>query len=158
MKSEVYAGCGNFKRIIVAKFSIGADVLECLEKLVKEENIRAGAIITGIATLTKMRVRSLDSIPKDFPKVQPKENIFEVEGPLEVLNMSGIIFVRDKDVAVHPHITACDADGKMYGGHLMPGSIVYMTCELVVGEFAGLTMGSKFDTRVGHFLVTPTST
>ena len=157
MKREVYEGSGNFKRIIVARFSIGADVLECLEKLVKEENIRAGAIITGIATLTKMRVRSLDSIPKDFPKVQPKENVFEVEGPLEVLNMSGIIFVRDKSVAVHPHVTACDANGKMYGGHLMLGSIVYMTCELIIGEFEGLTMGSKFDDRIGHFLVTPTS-
>jgi len=157
MKSEILEGSGSFKRIIVAKFGVGADVLECLERLIKEKEIRAGAIITGIATLAKMRVRSLDSIPKDFPKVQPGLNVFEVEGPLEVLNVSGIIFVRDKEVAVHPHITACDANGKMYGGHLMAGSIVYMTCELVIGEFEGLTMGSKFDERAGHFMLNPTS-
>ena len=158
MKNEILYASGGFKRIIVARFSIGSDVLECLEELVKKEKIRAGAIITGIATLSKMRVRSLDSIPKDFPRVQPGLNIFEVEGALEVLNMSGIIFVRDRDVFVHPHITACDANGKMYGGHLMPGSIVYMTCEVIIGEFEGLTMGSKLDARVGHPLLTPRTT
>jgi len=158
MKNEILQGSGRFKRIIVAKFSIGSDVRECLEELVKKEKIRAGAIITGIATLTKMRVRSLDSIPRGFPKAQPGLNIFEVEGPLEVLNMSGIIFVRDKDVSIHPHITACDANGKMYGGHLMSGSIVYMTCEVIIGEFEGLTMGSKLDARVGHPLLTPRTT
>ncbi len=158
MKHDIFHASGSFKRIIVARFSIGEDVLECLEELIREENILAGAIMTGIATLTKMRVRSLDSIPKGFPKVQPKENIFEVDGPLEVLNMSGIIFIRGKDVFVHPHVTACDANGKMYGGHLMAGSIVYMTCEVIIGEFEGLSMGSKLDERVGHPLLVPRTT
>ena len=61
--------------------------------------------------------------------------------PLELLSLSGNIARRDDGtVVVHGHMVVSSGleDGRAYGGHLIEGTIVFSTMELVLAETSGL--------------------
>ena len=63
---------------------------------------------------------------------QPKETI--VPGPFEIVSLTGTL----SDSRVHVHASFADSMGRVVGGHLMPGSAVGVTAEVVVVEAADL--------------------
>ena len=48
---EVYAISGDIKRVVVLRFKYGADLLAGLEKMVKEQKIKNGVILSGITAV-----------------------------------------------------------------------------------------------------------
>ena len=51
-----------------------------------------------------------------------------LSGPFEIISCTGVVALSGS----HIHIGIADGAGQCLGGHLLPGSIVYTTVELVV--------------------------
>ncbi len=45
----------------------------------------------------------------------------------------------------------------MYGGHLLEGTIVFSTCEMLIGEFEGLNMETSWCDISGSMYLFPRS-
>lgn len=68
-----------------------------------------------------------------------------VKGPLEVLSLSGTMGLE----GTHIHMSVADVDGKTTGGHLLEGSKVYTTLELVIADYEGVTFKRTLDGTYG---------
>jgi uncharacterized protein len=97
----------------------GADLKGEIEAYIKQEHIEAGWISTCVGSLTVLQVRYAN---------QPSADT--LEGHLEIVSLTGTVSVNGS----HLHISVSDSTGKTIGGHLMDGSKVYTTAEIVIGE------------------------
>ena len=73
------------------------------------------------------------------------ENGTVIEEKLEILSLSGTLSRH----GCHLHITVADAAGKVLGGHLLDGSKVYTTAELVLGEVPGKVFRREQNAETG---------
>jgi uncharacterized protein len=97
----------------------GADLKGEIEAYVKREQIEAGWISTCVGSLTVLQVRYANLPAADTLQVH-----------LEIVSLTGTVSVNGS----HLHISVSDSTGKTIGGHLMDGSKVYTTAEIVIGE------------------------
>ena len=68
--------------------------------------------------------------------------------PLEIASCMGSVSLDEKgEVMVHAHIVVSDEKGACFGGHLMAGSRVGATAELVIIEGLGMRLQRVFDER-----------
>ena len=59
---DAYAISGQFSRIVVMRMKYQTDLLHGMEKLVKEQNIRNGVILSGIGSLRGYKVHSVSCL------------------------------------------------------------------------------------------------
>ena len=97
----------------------GTDLKGEIEAYVKREQIEAGWISTCVGSLTVLQVRYANLPAADTLQVH-----------LEIVSLTGTVSVNGS----HLHISVSDSTGKTIGGHLMDGSKVYTTAEIVIGE------------------------
>jgi len=98
----------------------GEDILESLQKFCQHHsNIGAGTI-QGIGAVSSAKIGFFDG--KKY-----QENIFNEN--LEVLSLMGNIAENNM---VHLHGTFGKANSSCIGGHIMPGCIVSVTCEIQI--------------------------
>jgi predicted DNA-binding protein with PD1-like motif len=116
--------------------SEGDDLLETIKKSAEENGVRAAAF-TLIGALKNVVLGCY----KDGEYVYTRLN-----GPIEIASCIGNIAVDEKDdVVVHAHLVASNVKGEASGGHLMKGSIVGPTAELMVFEVTGADWRRAFD-------------
>ncbi|MEB3237845.1 MAG: PPC domain-containing DNA-binding protein [Candidatus Sericytochromatia bacterium] len=68
------------------------------------------------------------------------------EGPFEIVSLVGTLEAGGG----HLHIALADADGQLWGGHLLEGSAVHTTAEVVVGILTDIRFARTFDPRSGY--------
>ena len=96
------------------------DLFDSIESFAREKQIEAGCVLSGIGSLTHFTVRLADrEIPTDY------------EGHFEIVSLAGTVSIHGS----HLHISASDPDGKTIGGHLVSGSKIYTTAEIVLVVF-----------------------
>ncbi|MHC4714184.1 MAG: PPC domain-containing DNA-binding protein, partial [Planctomycetota bacterium] len=104
----------------VLRVDPGEDVLEAIEKFIRENNISQGYVAAGYGTLTDA---SLHWVRHNR---LPTDNLFaEVEGGIEILAMNGLI----AEGTPHIHVSLSMPTGA-FGGHLEPGTKAYVLCEI----------------------------
>jgi hypothetical protein len=133
----------KIKRTIIGQLPSGTDLLEGLTQLVQKENIRCGRI-HGIGATTHAIIAYYDQNTKKY-------NSMEFKGGMEILNLTGNVSIRDGKPFVHVHILLSDPQGKVFGGHLMPGTKLW-ACEIFVDEFDGEELVRGQDEKTGLFL------
>jgi len=57
-----------------------------------------------------------------------------LEGPFEIVKLSGFIAMLEKDIKTHLHIAISDHEMKVFGGHL-DSAVVGATCEILIEKF-----------------------
>ena len=95
----------------------GQDLQKEILAFAKEEGLRAAAIVTCVGSLKTAIVRFANQA-EGTPLL----------GPFEIVSLVGA-FTRDGG---HLHISLSDSKGMTLGGHLMPGSAVFTTAEIVL--------------------------
>ena len=123
---KVYQGVP--KRVVMGRLKKGTDLLQSLEKLVRTENIKWG-ILSVIGALQRTK---LGYYNQDLKQYQTKV----LEPNLEITACMGNISVKEGQPMVHAHITLADADGRAYGGHLVPGNAIF-AAEYWITEYEG---------------------
>ena len=102
----------------------GQDLYKEIEKFVKENNIKAGFIMTCVGSLQEINIR-LANADKFLVR---KEHY-------DIVSLVGCVSCNNR---FHLHISISDSEGNTKGGHLKDKNIVYTTAEIVIGELPDL--------------------
>jgi uncharacterized protein len=97
-------------------------------------------------------VGAVDKAVLGFYDTETREYVNrEFEGPLEIVSCIGNVSERDGEIFVHAHACLGDAEYACFGGHLMPGTIIF-AAELCGTPVPGPTPVRKFDEPTGLVL------
>lgn len=129
----------RFENDYVVRLNKGENVIESLKKLCKEENIKL-AEITGLGASDKVEIGVFNTNTKEY-----KTKVFE--GMFEITSLVGNATRKDGEVYLHIHINFGDAEGNVYGGHLVDSKIS-ATSEIIVRKING-EVGRKLSEEIG---------
>jgi len=98
----------------------GEDLFDSIETIVKEKNIEAGCVLSGVGSLTHTTLRFAN-----------QESYSKADGHFEIVSITGTVSIHGS----HVHVSISDGDGKTLGGHLVSGCKIYTTAEIVLAIF-----------------------
>ncbi|MHA2027088.1 MAG: PPC domain-containing DNA-binding protein [Candidatus Thorarchaeota archaeon] len=114
------------KRVIFSRMEPGEDVLETIEAVAAENDVRSGHVsMIGAISGAKLGYFHLEA---------NEYRDFTINEDVEVVSCMGNISTLNGKPMVHAHMIVSDEAGKCYGGHLMKGCKVSVTIELVITE------------------------
>lgn len=102
----------------------GSDLRRDLERNVTQRGLKAAGVVSAAGSPTRAPIRYAgESAPAT------------IEGSFEIVSLSGT-FSLD---GAHVHISMADSNGIAICGHLVSGSIVHTTTEVVIGALKGIS-------------------
>ncbi len=111
-------------RLLALRLRPGQDLRRELLALVEREQLEAVAVVTCVGSLTKVTLRYAD-----------REEGTPLEGRFELVSLVGTLSRHGS----HLHLSVSDGDGRTLGGHLLDGSAVYTTAEVVLAVLPDLS-------------------
>ncbi len=136
---------GNIKRVVAIRLQPGKDLLLGLEEACKLQGINNGVILSAIGSLDSPRFCNPVELP-DKKAGYGYGEVLHLTGPIELTCAAGLICHDDEGVTnLHVHVTMTDRHGNAHGGHLVEGTKVLLTVDVVIAELEGLVMGRQFD-------------
>lgn len=125
-------------RTYIAKLEYKSDLLEELNKICRDEYIKAG-FIQVIGAVSSLKTGFFDQDTKEYIYTT-----YAYDESLEIVSCSGNISLKDNKPFCHMHIIASDKKGKCIGGHLAAGTSVY-AAEVVIQELLGEDLAREID-------------
>jgi len=122
-------------RTIALRLRPGADLKAELLALAARERVRAGWVLTGVGSLSRVRLRLAGGAEHGT-----------WEGAFEVVALSGTL----SQDGSHLHLAVADHQGHTVGGHLAEGCTVRTTVEVVVAADERLVFGREHDPATGY--------
>lgn len=123
----------NLSRIHILRVDPGEDVLESVERFLREAGIRQAVVLGGYGTLAAYHLHWVAH------NRIPTENAFgRGYGGIEILAMNGLVV----DGEPHIHVALATPDGA-FGGHLEPGCTAYVLCEVFFAELEGVSLSRQ---------------
>ena len=118
----------------------GDDLLASLKTFAREHRLRAAFIASCAGSATRTSVRYAN---------QPAATTRD--GHFEIVSLSGTLAAD----GAHVHVAFADSTGASFGGHLMDGTRIYTTAEIVLGELADVTFAREPDSTYGYRELAP---
>ncbi len=118
----------------------GQDLRQELQRFAKARRLRAAFVASCAGSLTRASIRYAN---------QPQASVRE--GHFEIVSLTGTLAAE----SMHLHASLSDSTGATFGGHLMDGSLVYTTAEIVVGELGGVEFAREPDSTFGYRELAP---
>ncbi len=134
MNRRVITGLGQ-STIHCIRLKRGEDLMESIKSLCREKHIAAGVILSGVGCILRGRIRDASGV-----------TIRQITEHCEIVSLNGTV----SETRCHVHISLSKEDLSTIGGHLCPGCIVNTTCELVIAELPGISIGTEFDPETGY--------
>jgi predicted DNA-binding protein with PD1-like motif len=117
----------NISKIHILRVDPGEDVLASVEGFLAKADLKQAVVLGGYGTLAAYHLHWVTH------NRIPAENIFRKgEGGIEILAMNGLVVEGQP----HIHVSLATPEGG-FGGHLEPGCIAYVVCEIFFAEVAG---------------------
>ena len=139
---------GQLGKIVGSRLKYGTDLLEGIEELCKENEIRSATILSCFGSFQRSGFVYL--VPKEESPIGVGYNQLVVkEGPIEFLQGTGVVCQRDGKHEIHFHGSICDQNGNIYGGHFVKGENPVITVDLVLAETIDMEFQRKFDDETG---------
>lgn len=113
----------------------GDDPKAALDDFARVHQLQAACVLTCVGSLTRAVLRFAN-----------QEESVTLEGHFEIVSLTGV-FSRDGG---HYHIAISDDEGRTYGAHLMDGSAVYTTAEIVLANLENVRFSRTFDPQTGY--------
>ena len=128
----------NVGRILFVRLAEGDDLLETIRSSAEGNGIRAAAVVLigGLRNAVFGCYKNGDYV------------YTRLDGPLEIASCTGNVAVDEKgEVVVHSHLVVSNEKAEAFGGHLMLGSHVGPTAELMLFEATGVDLRRLFDEK-----------
>lgn len=119
---------------ITIRLKPGEDLKASLETFVRNGKIKAACILSCVGSLTEASIRFAN-----------KTETTKLNGKHEIVSLTGTL----AESGMHLHLSISDGAGKTIGGHLMNGSIVYTTAEIVIGILPDVVYDRITDSTFG---------
>lgn len=113
----------------------GDDPKAALDYFVQTHQIGAACVLTCVGSLRKAVLRFAN-----------QEQAVTLEGHFEIVSLTGVFSLHGG----HYHIAIADGEGRTYGAHLMDGSQVYTTAEIVLASLDEVRFLRSFDPQTGY--------
>lgn len=113
----------------------GEDLKFALDEFARSNRIEAACILTCVGSLRKAALRFAN---------QAETTV--LDGHFEIVSLTGVF----SQYGSHYHIALSDGEGRTYGAHLMDGSEIYTTAEIVLAAFEDLRFLRSFDPQTGY--------
>ena len=113
----------------------GADLIEGLRAARAEVDAGAMAVVTCVGSLTRAVLRHADRAEGTLH-----------EGRFEIVSLVGTV----DPAGQHLHLSMACGEGRVVGGHLLPGSRVYTTAEVVAVALPDLAFSREPCALSGH--------
>ena len=154
MSFDMEMAQGKLGRLIALRLKPGTDVLLGLQEACERNGINNGVILSAIGSLNGVQYCNPVELPTKAGYGYGE--ILHLTGPIELTNASGIICHDDEgETNLHVHMTLTDRHGNAHGGHLVEGTKVLLTVDVILAEIEGLVMGRKFDEELEVPLFAP---
>ena len=145
---------GKLGRVVALRLKPGTDVLLGLEEACKRSGINNGVILSAIGSLDSPHFCDVVEVPTKAGYGYGE--VLHLTGPIELTSAAGIICHDDEgNTNLHVHMTVTDRHGNAHGGHLVEGTKVLLTVDVILAEIEGLVMGRKFDEELEVPLFAP---
>ncbi|MDO4973429.1 MAG: DNA-binding protein [Eubacteriales bacterium] len=155
MSEQISAAEGRLGRVVVIRLAPGADLLGGMHAACERYGIHNGVVISAIGSLACVRFCDVEALPEKkcgygYGRVLALDDTIELTG-------AGGVICSDVDgnINLHVHISMSDKTGKAYGGHLVEGTRVLMTADIVLGEIEGVSMLREYDGDMDVYLLHP---
>ena len=123
----------SVSRIHILRVDPGEDVFESIQRFLDEAGVRQAVVLGGYGTLAGYHLHWVTH------NRIPTETAFgRGYGGIEILAMNGLVV----DGEPHIHVALSTPDGA-FGGHLEPGCIAYVLCEIFLGEIEGVVLSRQ---------------
>ncbi|WP_457741843.1 PPC domain-containing DNA-binding protein [Thermococcus sp.] len=114
-------------RVFLLRVPEGEDLVAFVNRFAEKRSIKT-AIVKGIGSLRNPVVGYYSEETKSYKRI-------ELFGIFELLSLLGNVSLRDGRPFAHLHVTLGNANGDVFGGHLIEGE-VFVT-ELYIQELLG---------------------
>ncbi len=104
-------------RVVEGKLPEGVDLQSFLEDAAVRGGFRRATVLALGAVKGAVFAFFEQGNRRYVPLVRDEE--------LELLNLTGLIGDEGAGPALHAHVTFGDAEGRAFGGHLLPGTVVF---------------------------------
>ncbi|MFG6093728.1 PPC domain-containing DNA-binding protein [Leptothoe sp. ISB3NOV94-8A] len=128
--------------VIAIRLKPGEDLKQSLLRYCIDQKIDAAYMLSCVGSLRKAAIRFAN---------QPEGTVFKQ--PLEIVSLEGTLSQH----GAHLHIVVSDSEGHVIGGHLMDGSNIYTTAEIVLGIVPNTIFKREIDPLAGYRELTITS-
>ena len=154
MSFDMEMAQGKLGRVIAVRLKPGTDVLLGLQEACERNGINNGVILSAIGSLQDPHFCNPVELPTKAGYGYGET--LHLTGPIELTSASGIICHDDEgNTNLHVHMTVTDRHGNAHGGHLVEGTQVLLTVDVILAEIEGLVMGRKFDEELEVPLFAP---
>lgn len=111
----------NWSSIHATAFRLlpGDDLKSELAKLAIDNQLRAASVISAVGSLSEVSLRFAN-----------RSETTEFQGKHEIVSLIGTL---SKD-GIHLHMSVSNSEGDTVGGHVMEGSKIFTTAEIVIAE------------------------
>ncbi len=135
---DAYAITGHFDRVVILRLKYKTDLLAGLQKMVKQEHIQNGVILSAIGSVRGYQVHQVTN------RTLPTEDTFvkNPTQPADIVSMNGYVI----DGRLHPHITLATPD-RVIAGHLEPGTEVFTFAIVTIGVMNDADLRQVDDTN-----------
>ncbi len=118
----------------------GEMMLEYITGICSENNISIGRI-EAIGSVTHLNIAFYDQNKREYLTNR-------IDKPLEIVSCIGNVSLKQGKPFVHAHISAADADGTCYGGHL-GNEVPVFACEYIIHKYSGDPLIREYDDATG---------
>ena len=152
---EFSAAEGRLGRVIVLRLKPGMDLLDGIQAACERYRIHNGVILSAIGSLGRVRYCDVEALPEKKCGYG-YGRVLELDDTIELTGASGVVCSdAEGNINLHVHICMSDKTGKAYGGHLVQGTTVLMTADIVLGEIEGVSMLREYDPYLDVYLMNP---
>jgi uncharacterized protein len=113
----------------------GEDPLAALDAFARSQRLEAACVLACVGSLRKAVLRYAN---------QPQA--VTLHGHFEIVSLSAVFSVH----GAHTHIAIADGEGRTLGAHLLAGSEIYTTAEIVLAGLEALRFLRSFDPQTGY--------
>jgi predicted DNA-binding protein with PD1-like motif len=113
----------------------GDDPKAALDIFAQDHQLEAGCVLTCVGSLRMVVLRFAN-----------QEQSVSLNGHFEIVSLTGVFSLHGG----HYHIAIADGEGRCYGAHLMDGSEVYTTAEIILASMDDFCFLRLFDTQTGY--------
>lgn len=134
----------NCRGILVCGLPHGEDLLAAIETAATKADVHSGVFFL---------IGALDEARFGFYSEEGRFEPIDIRRRLEITSCIGNLADEDGRLVIHAHVTVADAEGRVYGGHVLTGCRIYTRAELMIFETEGVMLKRKYDEASGlHIL------
>lgn len=119
---------------IAIRLHPGNDLRQSLLQVAHDQPIAAGFILSGIGSLKQAAIRFAN-----------QKHATILTGYFEIVTLAGTL----SNQGVHLHMAIASQSGRVIGGHVSDGCLIYTTAELVIGLLDAVSFCREPDPQTG---------